>query len=453
MTHAWFDISAGVAGDMLLGALIDAGANVPAIQDVWNELVPDSVTLETAVVKRNGQRATKAKVLMTATNPAHRTWGSIRDTLAASGIPEQTRTWSMAVFARLAAAEARVHGVNIDDVHFHEVGALDSIADVVGTCEALRGLGVTSVSASPVALGRGRIQTAHGDMPVPAPAVAELTIGWPSYAGPAGTAAPDTSNSSRHAGKHTSAASQIRLDGHVEADHHVFYEGPAPTLTPGEPGELATPTGLALIRALAEGCEPFPAFTPTAIGVGAGGKDFATHPNVVRVVIGERTAGASDQVVELAANIDDLEPRLWPGVLTVLLSNGALDAWLSPAVMKKGRPAYTLHALAKPASAERVTDIILTNTTTLGVRTSVKSRSILERFWQDVDVAGQQVAVKIGARHGVIVHATPEFDSLAEAAERAKLTPADAAQRASAAIVAAGLIPGAKLGSHARERL
>lgn len=427
MTHAWFDISAGVAGDMLLGALIDAGASVPAIRDVLDRLVPESITLETEAVSRCGQRATKANVLMTAKSD-NRTWASIKELLTSADIPEQTRDWSIAVFSRLADAEARVHGVQPDDVHFHEVGALDSIADVVGACEGLRLLGVSSVSASSVALGRGRIRATHGDMPVPAPAVAELAVGWPSYAGPTGQAITETPQMA-----------------HTHPHEDVYYEGPTPVTTPGEPGELATPTGLALIRALAEVCEPFPNFTARAIGIGAGGKDFSTHANVVRVVIGDSDEGQSDRVVELAANIDDLEPRLWPGVIDGLLQAGALDAWLSPAFMKKGRPAYTLHALTHPNDAQKVSEAILTNTTTLGVRASVKTRMILDRCWQDIAVAGETVAVKIGSRKGVIVHATAEFDSLAQAAERAGLTPTDAAQRANAAIVAAGLIPGAQL--------
>ncbi len=411
---------------MLLGALIDAGASVPAIRDVLDRLVPGAITLEAETVSRCGQRARKANVLMAADKSNERTWASIKDLLTSADIPNQTRDWSIAVFSRLAAAEARVHGVQPGDVHFHEVGALDSIADVVGACEGLRLLGVSSVSASSVALGSGRIRAAHGDIPVPAPAVAELTIGWPSSAGPADQAITETPPM-------------------PHSHEHVHYEGPTPVTTPGEPGELATPTGLAFIRALAKKCESFPNFTATAIGIGAGGKDFSTHANVVRVVIGDSAEGRSDHVVELAANIDDLEPRLWPGVIDSLLQAGALDAWLSPAFMKKGRPAYTLYALTHPDDAQKVSEAILTSTTTLGVRASVKTRMILDRCWQDVTVAGETVTVKIGSRNGVIVHAMAEFDSLAQAAERAGLGVTDAAQRANAAIVAAGLTPGAKL--------
>ncbi|MDO5535190.1 MAG: LarC family nickel insertion protein, partial [Propionibacteriaceae bacterium] len=340
--HAWFDISAGVAGDMLLGALIDAGADTGAVQDAIDAVAPGSVRLEHEPVTRGGQRATKARVRVLVDDPPHRTWRTIREALASADLHDDTRQWALGTFAHLAAAEARAHGIDVDAVHFHEVGALDSIADVIGACEALRLLGVTSVSASPVRVGAGRVRAAHGDIPVPVPAVAELVLGWQVHPTPA-----EASDHHHHHHDHSHDHARDR-DHHHDHGHTHGHDSPAAVTTPGSVGELATPTGMALIRALAaDRCEPLPGLTVRAVGVGAGGKDIGGWPNVVRVVVGE-TAAAIDspatELTELRANVDDLDPRLWPGVLDALLEAGAADAWLVPIQMKKGRPGFTLHA-------------------------------------------------------------------------------------------------------------
>lgn len=426
MTHAWFDVSAGVAGDMLLGALLDAGAPVAGVQAVLDALVPGSVRVEAEPVVRCGQRATKARVRVLVDDPPHRTWASIRAALRAAALPDATRERSLAVFGRLAEAEARAHGIAPDAVHFHEVGALDSIADVVGTCEALRLLGVGSVSASPIALGAGRVRAAHGNIPVPVPAVAELVKGWRTLSVEGLGAARDHDHDGGH--------------GHTH-DHH--HDAPATVTTPGEPGELATPTGVALVRALADRCEPLPALTVTELGVGAGGRDFSTHPNVVRVVLGEAAAAAgATPMVELRANVDDLDPRVWPAVIDACLAAGAVDAWLVAIVMKKGRPGHTLHALAPATLAPGVSDVILTHTTTLGVRESPVARRVLDRAFVTLEVDGQPLTVKVASRDGLVVHAAAEFDSLAEVAARLGRPQAEVTQRAAAAIVAAGLVSG-----------
>ena len=438
--HAWFDISAGVAGDMLLGSLLDAGADAAGVQSAIDAVAPGSVRLESEIVTRGGQRGTKTRVRVLVDDPPHRSWRSIRETLASAPIDDATRRWAHATFERLATAEARAHGIDADDVHFHEVGALDSIADVVGVCEALRLLGVTSVSASPVRLGAGRVRAAHGDIPVPVPAVAELVLGWQVYATP-----------EQEAGAHGHARDPVHHDhGHTHhgdhPDHGHSHDTPAAVTTRGSVGELATPTGLALVRALAGICEPLPALTVAAVGVGAGGKDFAGWPNVVRVVLGEISAKRpASALVELRANIDDMDPRLWPGVLDALLRAGAADAWLVPIQMKKGRPAFTVHALADTVQHDAVVDVLLTHTSTLGVRESPVTRTVLDRVWRDVTVDGVAVSVKVGVRDGVVLHATPEFDSLAAAASELRLPQAVLAQRVAHAVVEAGLVAGSAL--------
>ena len=429
--HAWFDISAGVAGDMVLGALLDAGADVGALQAALDAVVPGAVRLDTEEVTRGGQRATKARVRVLVDDPPHRTWASIRAMLADADLAAQTRERALAAFGRLAEAEGRTHGVDPDTVHFHEVGALDSIADVVGACEALRLLGVTSVSASAVRVGSGRVRAAHGDIPVPVPAVAELVLGWQVHP------TPERAGADPHDHAHP-------LD-HAHDHLHHTHDTPAAVTTPGSVGELATPTGMALVRALAgDRCEPLPGLTVRALGVGAGGKDTVGWPNVVRVVLGETAADRpATGLAELRANVDDLDPRLWPGVLDTLLAAGAADAWLVPIQMKKGRPAFTLHALADADHHDAVTDAILTRTSTLGVRWTPVTRTVLDRSWTTGDVDGQAVRVKVGSRDGVVLHATPEFADVAAAALALGRPEADVLGRAQAAAAASGIVPGA----------
>lgn len=437
--HAWIDVSAGVAGDMLLGAILDAGAPLDEVQRVLDQVVPGSVRLHAEPVVRGGQRGTKAQVEVLVDDPPHRTWATIRTMLQEAAIPAWTADRALDAFGALALAEARVHGTSPDEVHFHEVGALDSLADVVGTCEGLRLLGVESLSASPVALGEGRIRAAHGDIPVPVPAVVELALGWQvlqtRYSGVLAPA-PGTSAPHQHAG------------------HSHGHDEPAEVTLPGAVGELATPTGMALVRALAASCEPMPSMTMVGVGIGCGGKDFADHPNVVRMVLGDRgqdapVARTEDplgiEVHELEATVDDMDPRLWPGVIDALLAAGARDAWLVPCVMKKGRPGFVLHALAAAPEQERVGDVMLRQTSTLGIRSHRVRRTMLQRYWRTLTVRGVEVEVKVGHDDGIVAHATAEFDSLARAARELGIGEQEMLAAVQAAIVEAGLVPGARV--------
>ena len=372
--HAWIDASAGVAGDMLLGALLDAGASLRGVQEAVDAVVPGAVFIGTDEVTRAGLRATHAVVDVRRPDQPHRAWHEIRAMLSDAELEDSVRRRATAVFARLAAAEAAVHGIAEDAVHFHEVGALDSIADIVGVCAALADLGVTSISAGEVAVGSGRVAMAHGEVGVPVPAVVELSRGW-----------------------------RVRSGG---------------------PGELATPTGMALVVALAEACQDLPALVVRATGTGAGSRDRPGRANVTRVIIGDRPATASsgdpdlEPAVVLEANVDDLDPRLWPGVLSALLAAGASDAWLTPIVMKKGRPAHLLTVLCPPAEVGRLRDLILRETSTFGVRQRTVDKYALPRGWVEVEVDGVPVSVKVAHRDGRIIQVTPEFESVAAAALR-----------------------------------
>ncbi|HWI34108.1 MAG TPA: nickel pincer cofactor biosynthesis protein LarC [Lapillicoccus sp.] len=401
---AWLDVTAGVAGDMLLGALVDAGADLGAVQHLVDLVLPDTVRLDAAQVRRAGLRAVQVKVTTVRKDHPHRSWREIRDRIAAAGLPGPVAESASAVFRRLAEVEATTHGEPVDEVEFHEVGAWDSIADVIGTCGALQLLGVEDIVATTLALGSGTVRTAHGVLPVPVPAVLGLVDGWSVEAG-------------------------------------------------GE-GELATPTGVALVTTLATSQGDLPALEALATGVGAGSRDAADRPNVVRVVLGRRAAAGAGTVAVpmtvLEANVDDLDPRVWPTVLAALLDAGAADAWLTPILMKKGRPAHTVSVLSTSADVEELREEIFRLTSTIGVREAVVYRRALERGWVDVLVDGQPVAVKVAHREGVVVRATPEFDDVARVAAEVDRPVQDVLAAAVAGTERAGLKAGASVTAQLR---
>lgn len=370
MTTLWVDASSGASGDMLLGALLGAGVPRAVLQAAVDAAVPEPVRLREERVSRAGFAATRCHV-ETADSTHHRTWRDLRTMLDEADLDEPVRTRATEVFERLAVAEATVHGGDPLDVTFHEVGALDALADVVGVCAGLAWLGPVAVVVSPVAVGSGTVRGAHGTLPVPPPAVAELLRGVPSYAGP-----------------------------------------------PGSPAaELCTPTGAALLTTWATGWGPQPAMTVDRIGVGAGARDPEGHANVLRLLTGAATPESrpGDPVL-IECNVDDLDPRVWPQVIAALLETGAGDAWLTPILMKKGRPAHTLSALV---SAERASDVraaIFRHTSTIGVREVSLRKHALHRELATVDVDGQPVAVKLARHDGVLVNAMPEYDDVVRAA-------------------------------------
>jgi hypothetical protein len=399
--QAWVDATAGVAGDMLLAALVDAGAPLLRLQAAVDAVAPDAVWLEARTVHRAGMRATKVDVRVLQAEPPHRNWASVRQLLESAPLEARVRELALRVFARLAEAEARVHGVRSEDVHFHEVGALDSIADVVGVCAALDALDITTLSVSAVAVGSGRVHRQHGELPVPVPAVLEMSAGW--------------------------------------------------AVTGGGDGELATPTGMALVTELAERSESLPPLAVAAVGVGAGTRDTPGRPNVVRVVLGDgldATFEAAGQEIVTAkwvleTNVDDLDPRIWPTVLQQLLQAGAADAWLVPIVMKKGRPAHTLAVLTDAEHRVALRQLVFTLTSSIGVRETEVERFALARDWTTVRVDSNDVRIKVAHRDGRIVHATPEFDDVVAAAAASSRPVRQLLEQAVAAAESAGLTAGA----------
>lgn len=502
---AYIDATAGIAGDMLLAALVDTGADLEAVQKVLDALVPGSVRFSQATVDRGGQRAVKVDVEVLVDDPPHRTWASIRDLLERSrgnvSVPDRTIELALAVFGRLAEAEGATHGVPADEVHFHEVGALDSLADVIGACEAWRQLGIHEGAGSVIAVGSGRIRAAHGDIPVPVPAVARLALGWPTVAGEILPSRGHT-HSHRHEGgeadgpEHTHDHGDAHGHGH-DSFHEAEPASEVPEHVAGGPhehggrtvpsgvapgiGELATPTGVALMRGLASQAGPQPALATEALGIGAGTKDTPGRPNVVRVLIGHpapstnrsggsaslpvgtgtgkdapgppftgadsapgpRSGGAAGRrdahdtpttALQLDANVDDLDPRLWPGVIDALLEQGALDAWLTPIVMKRGRPAVTVSALVTHRSAGDLAALLMDRTGTLGVRTHPVERIIRTREFAQIQVRGQEISVKIARdAEGTVVRREPEFRDVAAAARALGLSEREALDLARAA--------------------
>lgn len=396
--HAWIDASAGIAGDMLLAALVDAGAELDVIQRAVDAVIPDAVSISARDVTRAGQRALKIDIQSRVDHHPDRRWSAIETRLTEAELSESVRGRALAVFSRLASAEAAVHGISAAAIHFHEVGAWDSIADIVGISAALDDLSVDTFSAGPVSVGAGRVRTAHGELPVPVPAVVELAHGW--------------------------------------------------RIQSGGDGELTTPTGMAVLASLAERCEDLPALDVNANGVGAGNKDTAGRPNVTRILIGTRdlvspSSAGGDRAVLLEANIDDFDARLWPGVLTALLAAGAADAWLVPIIMKKGRPAHQLGVLARPDQAPLLRTVMLQQTSSIGIRQTPTMKYALPRGWIDLELASGSVPIKIAHRDGIIWQVSPEFDDLERLATRSRTPTARLLEQCQAAMAIRGLVPGA----------
>lgn len=363
------DTAAGASGDMFLGALVDAGASVQEMTAAINALGTEQIRLEVTTTARHSIGATKVDVLAPASH-AHRSWADIRSLLEDADLTDWVRRHAIDAFRRLAEAEAAVHRTTPERVHFHEVGGLDAIADVVGAMAGLDALGTPELAAGPVALGTGTVRGEHGAVPVPGPAVLALLrdAGAPVCGGPA-------------------------------------------------PYEMCTPTGAAILAATVTHWNGLPPMTVATIGIGAGHREVEEVPNLLRIVIGESAAlpaATTDTVFE--ANVDDLDPRLWPEVIDALLAAGASDAWLTPILMKKGRPAHTLHALAPAATSTAVRAAIFRTTSTIGLRSTAVTKVALDRESGTVDVGGSSVGVKVARHGGTIVNLSVEFDDVRRAA-------------------------------------
>ena len=394
---AWFHCFAGTAGDMTLAALVHAGAHPDAVASMVGGVPIDGYALAFERTSRCGISATRAHVVVHAghehdadhPHDAHRPYRDIRAMLETADLPARVRDRALRTFALLADVEGAMHGVAPDDVEFHEVGSVDAIVDIVGVCAALEALGVDRVVCSPITVGQGTVRAAHGQLPNPAPAVTELL---------ARRGVPSRGIDDRR--------------------------------------ELATPTGVALMVALADEFGPMPAMRVDAVGYGAGSADVEGRPNVVQVVLG--TTAPVDPVPEpgqpvqlFEANLDDATGEVVAHAIAMLLAAGAHDAWATPIVMKKGRPAFTVHALCDGARATEVAAVMVRETGTLGLRGSTLVRWPQQRLDTAVDVDGHTVRVKRSAGRVKVEHddaaavaqatGRPLREVLAEAARLAEL--------------------------------
>jgi uncharacterized protein (TIGR00299 family) protein len=406
----YFDCFAGAAGDMVLGALLDAGLPLAELQRALGSLGVGHDLTATKVL-RAGINATHVALVAGAGHDVdhrhsdqrdrshhghshhhhhhhhdhdhhhhdhghsghaqphshgHRSLAEITHLIGQSALSPAGRERAVALFRRIGEAEAAIHNMSIDEVHLHEVGAVDSIVDIVGAVFAFEWFGIDDIVASPLNLGAGTVEIAHGVFPVPAPATLRLLAGVPVYSS-------------------------------------------------GIQAELVTPTGALLISSYARAFGPLPSMTVDRIGYGAGTRDLGKVPNVLRVVIGERATASvatdgAEAIVQLQCEIDDMSPQLFGPVSDRLFTAGALDVFLTPAQMKKGRPGTLLTILAPPEKRAAICDLVFRETTTLGVRFQDVWRETLDRKWVDVKIAGGTVRIKVATRNGEVVNASPEFD-------------------------------------------
>ena len=423
MADIYVDAFSGASGDMLLGAILDGGLPEAALREVLARVPVDGYELAVRREKRKGILGTRAEVRLTPHEHAHdhagehghgadhghgheeghshaadhahdhshapapetgqgghahehhhgRNLADIEGIIDDSALPGRAAGWAKAVFRRLAEAEAKVHGTGVQEVHFHEVGAVDSIVDILGVCAGLALLGMERLRSSPLPMGSGYVTAAHGRLPVPAPAVVELMRG-------------------------------------------------VPTRACDERGELTTPTGAAILVTLAESFGPMPPMTTQAAGYGAGARQGEQVPNLVRLVVGkfadDPAAGDSDSAWLLEANIDDATGETLGAATKALLAAGALDVWLVPVTMKKGRPGVVLSCLAADGQVPVLEGVIFRETTTFGIRRQPVIRSKLAREHVEVHTAYGTVRVKVGRRGGEVLTALPEYEDCLHLAEQ-----------------------------------
>ena len=377
MRVLYFDCFSGAAGDMILGALLDAGLPLDDLRCALGSLAVDREAVWTERVSRAGVSATKFHVRGEKRPPlhahdhadeherghaTHRTLAEILLLIDEAALSTPAKSRAKAIFGRLAEAEAAIHETSLEEVHLHEVGALDSIIDIVGTVYALECLGLDRIVASPLNVGSGSVRSAHGLYPVPAPATTRLLQGAPIYSGPQQT-------------------------------------------------ELVTPTGALLVTAYADSFGPLPPMRLQRIGYGAGTRDCHETPNVLRVLIGESDAsGPSHRVVVIETEVDDMNPQIFGILIDRLLAEGALDVFYTSIQMKKNRPGTLLSIVATPDARERLSATVFRETTTIGVRYREMARECLDRETLTVETPFGPVGVKIARRNGELMNASPEFE-------------------------------------------
>jgi pyridinium-3,5-bisthiocarboxylic acid mononucleotide nickel chelatase len=371
MKLAFFDCFSGISGDMVLGALVDAGVPVEQLRAELAALAVSGWTLTAEKVWKNGMAATHIKV-QTEDTHTHRSLSTILDIIGKSPLAPAVQQRASAIFRNLGVAEAAVHDVPLEKIHFHEVGAIDAIVDIVGACIGFAALGIESFACSLLNVGGGTAKMAHGVLPVPAPATARLLLGKPTYSS-------------------------------------------------GVQRELVTPTGAAIVATVCSAFGSQPPMTVSAIGYGAATADLEGQPNVLRLMVGEAAQkialGAEETIRVLEANLDDMNPQIFGYFLDKALAAGALDVFAASVQMKKSRPGMLVTVLCKPTDEQKFQEMLFAETTTLGVRSHTAERRILPRAWETVATRFGNVRVKVARLDGIVRQASPEFDDCRKLAE------------------------------------
>ncbi|HKM83270.1 MAG TPA: nickel pincer cofactor biosynthesis protein LarC [Candidatus Acidoferrum sp.] len=371
MKLAYFDCFSGISGDMTLGALVHAGVPLEHLREELNGLAVPGWEIRAEKVWKNGMAATYVRVDIQETR-THRSLSTIESILQKSRLANPVREHAIAIFRKLGEAEAAVHDVPIEKIHFHEVGAVDAIVDIVGACIGFHFLGIERFACSPLNVGGGTAKMAHGVLPVPAPATTRLLLGKPTY-------------------------------------------------STGVQQELATPTGSAIVVTLCDTFGPQPPMTVSAIGYGAGTADLEGQPNVLRLMVGEsaeKLAGEySEEIRVIETNLDDLNPQVYGYFLERALAAGALDVFTTAVQMKKNRPGTLLTVLCKPVDESKFQELLFAETTTLGVRSYTTQRRVLPREWETVATRYGEVRMKVARIHGQVVQVSPEYEDCRKLAE------------------------------------
>ena len=364
MTQAYFDCFSGISGDMTLGALVDAGCPVEHLRSELCGLQLSGWELSAGKVWKNGMAATSI-TLQTEDRQKHRSLGTILEIVKSAKLTGSVCDRASAIFTKLGEAEARVHDVPLEKIHFHEVGAIDAIVDIVGACIGFHFLGIERFACSALNVGGGTVKMAHGILPVPAPATANLLQGKPTYSN-------------------------------------------------GVQTELVTPTGAAIVATLCDSFGPQPAMSVRAIGYGAGAADLTDQPNVLRIMIGEAAEktvpGFDEEIAVIEANLDDMNPQIYGYFLDKALAAGALDVYTTPVQMKKNRPGTLLTVLCTPQETHTLMSLIFAETTTFGARTYRAERRTLPREFVSVSTDFGDVRIKISRMNGRILHVAPEYE-------------------------------------------
>jgi pyridinium-3,5-bisthiocarboxylic acid mononucleotide nickel chelatase len=367
----YFDCFSGISGDMTLGALVDAGCDLELLRSGLQGLQVPGWTISSEKVWKNGMSATFVRV-STEDQTTHRSLSTILEILDKSSLSESVRNNAAAIFRRLGEAEASVHDVLLEKIHFHEVGAVDAMVDIVGSCIGFESLGIQKFACSPLNVGGGTAKMAHGILPVPAPATAKLLQGKPTYSN-------------------------------------------------GVQEELVTPTGAAIVATLCDLFGPQPPMSVSAIGYGAGSADLEGQPNVVRIMIGEAAEkvvpGFDEEISVIEANLDDMNPQIYGYFSEKAFAAGALDVYTTPVQMKKNRPGTLLTVLCKPSDSNALMSLIFAETTTFGARTYTAQRRILPRESVNVHTQFGDVRIKLSRVNGRILHVAPEFEDCRKLAQ------------------------------------